>query len=114
MENKLAESTFLWIGSDGKTAEASTEGPAEGQTAGRPLLTLLGRYDSLRLDGRAQADGELYLEHLDEVASVETELIAAYFRLHSLPEPVVQKATHETDWTDEELAKMVAELRRFI
>ncbi|GAA0427270.1 hypothetical protein GCM10008934_16320 [Virgibacillus salarius] len=75
---------------------------------------LLEWYDRLAIDWRKYAEGIRENQWLEEFVTVQTELIRRYFTLHSLPSEIVGRCANDVDWTDEEINKMVNELRRFV
>jgi hypothetical protein len=55
--------------------------------------------------------GESYtrLDHIDEVACNEWDLLTTYFKSKGLPEDIAKECAERIDWTDEQFNLMLAE-----
>src|SRR5690625_4675415 len=96
---------FLWIGSDGNTAELEPQTQAEEQLQARELL-----FDHMQLkdDQRKERD---FNNWVDEAAEIESDLIATYIKQYDIPEWLAD-ILKDHDYSEEQFQYMFAELKR--
>lgn len=96
---------FLWIGSNGLTAEVE-QASSKGQTQSQ-VEELLFNHMQLKDDPRREND---FNNWIDEAAEAETALIATYIERYDIPGWLAEILINY-DYTTEQFQRIVAELK---